>query len=238
MSSVQSRFTRLLDRGFYPAELPPVFKTTNYSTAARNGLLGVTEAKKRKYASHVVNFDGSTFQGNLRTFGIINPVSYCFLGQKISEGWPKINSVYKLSKFSDARPSFPAMNADGRAITSSPLSAKRRHLQHLAGAFPLLLYLDINRFYASLYTHTLPWSALGKEEAKRRFFNKTLSGHWSDTLDLFVRNCNSRQTVGIPIGPDTSRILSELLLARIDHEVWRQIKTLKAADFTHSIDDY
>ena len=48
---------------------------------------------------------------------------------------------------------------------------------------------------------------------------RTLPNHWSADLDRLTRNCNQRQTVGIAIGPDTSRIISELILSRVDAEL-------------------
>lgn len=41
-------------------------------------------------------------------------------------------------------------------------------------------------------------------------------GSFADRLDLLVRSCNRNQTVGIPIGPETSRIIAETISARID----------------------
>ncbi len=53
-----------------------------------------------------------------------------------------------------------------------------------------------------------------------------------------MRNCNQQQTIGIPIGPDTSRIISEILLSRIDHELCKKGSRLCAPQIFHNIDDY
>jgi hypothetical protein len=57
-------------------------------------------------------------------------------------------------------------------------------------------------------------------------------------LDALVRNCNQQQTIGIPIGPDTSRILSELILSRIDSELTSAGSGLASPQIYHNIDDY
>jgi hypothetical protein len=231
------RFRRLLDRGFYPQELPPNFRTQNFGHAMATK--SAIHPNPTKYWSQLIYFDGTTYQGSVRSFGIINPISYAILSDFISENWPQITNVFKLSTSSSNVPKFPRKVADlGRAFTSSTVSAKKLTQERLASGFPLILNLDISRFYGSIYTHTIPWSALGKEKAKSLFNAKKLSGEWSDSLDLFVRNCNERQTVGIPIGPDTSRIISEMILSRLDHGVSTSGKKIAAGQFIHGIDDY
>jgi len=237
MSSKRTRLVRLLDRGFYPVELPPVFATRNYSSAA-NSILANLSNQRTKHYSVMLNFDGSTYQGNLRTFGIINPVNFCILSDFIAAQWSNLQKVYKLSSSSGSRPVFPNKSASGRAIHTASLATKRQNLKHMAGSFPKVLTLDINRFYGTIYTHSIPWASLGKNEAKKRFHNHSLKSHWSDELDTLTRNCNSKQTVGIPIGPDTSRIISELILSRVDYDMVKNHSEIIPSAFFHNIDDY
>ena len=190
------------------------------------------------YSGSIVQFDGTTFRGHLRTFGVINPVNCLLLSKFIADNWQSISATYKISKSSGSRPKFPSVAADGRAIEVASIATKRQSQRHLASSFPIVLHLDINRFYGSIYTHSIPWAVLGKEEAKRRFASGTLNGHWSDTLDKLVRNCNQQQTVGIPIGPDTSRILSEIILSRLDYEICQTGSKVKSGALHHNIDDY
>lgn len=226
------RLTRLLDRGFYPAELPPPFQTRRFSDI-RNTL-----APPPDYAGATTYYDGATFRGTLRRFGVINPINYFLLSGFIADNWSDIRACYDLSKSSGARPTFPIASVEGRAIAVSTVASKRSAQRHLASVYPVILTADINRFYGSIYTHSIPWAVLGKEEAKRRFNSNTLDSHWSAHLDRLARNCNQRQTVGLPIGPDTSRIISEILLSRIDHELCAKGSGLRANQIYHSIDDY
>lgn len=232
MTSLRTRIIRLLDRGFYPVELPPPFKTRNFS-AVRNLL-----SPQANYHGSTTFFDGATFRGPLRTFGIINPINYLLLSKFIAENWSDFVSIYRLSESSGWRPKFPPLSSEGRAIEIASLARKRNSQRHLASVYPVILGLDINRFYGSIYTHSIPWSVLGKQEAKRRHRSNTLSGHWSDALDKLVRNCNQRQTIGIPIGPDTSRIISELILSRIDADLVSTGSGIASRQVYHSIDDY
>lgn len=213
-------------------ELPPTFGTRNYAIAVAGF------SPPAAYSGSTINFEGATFRGTLRSFGVINPINYFLLAQLIAEEWKSISAIYKVSTSSGAKPSFPKLSAPGRAIETTSISARRKNLRHLASMFPVIISLDINRFYSSIYTHSIPWAALGKEEAKKRHKNGTLSGHWSDKLDKLVRNCNRSQTVGIPIGPDTSRIISELILSRVDCELVESGTGLISRQISHNIDDY
>lgn len=230
--SKRTRLTRLLDRGFYPAELPPTFRTKNFASAI--GSL----AAPSNYVGSTIFFDGATFRGPLRTFGVVNPVSYFLLSEFIAEWWPSIQQVYRLSACSGARPIFPPITTQGRAIGTATVATKRKRQQHLASAFPVILSLDINRFYGSIYTHSIPWAALGKNVAKAQYQARTLRRHWSDKLDILVRGCNQGQTIGLPIGPDTSRIVSEILLSRIDAELTAPGSRIRSTQIYHTIDDY
>ena len=232
MPTANTRLTRLLDRGFYPKELPPPFHTKQFSRLLHRF------SPPQNYYGSTTFFDGATFRGALRSFGVINPISYFLLSQFIANHWQDISKVYRLSPCSGARPTFPAVSASGRAIAEASIALKRKSQAHLASSFPIILALDINRFYGSIYTHSIPWSALGKQKAKQMFRSGKLANHWSDTFDTLVRNCNQQQTVGIPIGPDTSRIISELILSRIDSELSTPESSMSSRQLFHTLDDY
>jgi hypothetical protein len=72
----------------------------------------------------------------------------------------------------------------------------------------------------------------GKETAKKKQNDKSLPGN---RIDRALRNCNDRQTVGIPIGPDTSLAIAELILSEVDVLLKKQYPKLSALRY---IDDY
>jgi hypothetical protein len=94
-----------------------------------------------------------------------------------------------------------------------------------------VLRTDINRFYQSIYTHSIPWAVHTKPFAKA---NRGMA-HIGNRLDLLTRSGQDGQTVGIPIGPDTSLVLAELLMQRCDRELLNTIPGLRGHRF---IDDY
>ena len=86
---------------------------------------------------------------------------------------------------------------------------------------PVILKADIANFFHTIYTHSIPWGVLGKQhvkdirEGKDKKAKSDLEKHWASLLDVAIQRGNSRETFGIPVGPDTSRIVAELLLAGV-----------------------
>lgn len=89
--------------------------------------------------------------------------------------------------------------------------------------FCKLLKLDVSKCFDSIYTHSIAWAILGKEIAKRNLSatNHTFSGEF----DRFMQTINYRETNGIIIGPEFSRIFAELILQSIDNKL--EVKLLK-----------
>jgi hypothetical protein len=90
----------------------------------------------------------------------------------------------------------------------------------------------VSQWYPSTYTHTLDWAIRGKKEAKE----KPATSGLGPLLDIHTRNGQDRQSVGIPIGPDTSLVLGELVLAQVDRE-FDDVVGRKAHGFRY-YDDY
>lgn len=77
-----------------------------------------------------------------------------------------------------------------------------------------LLKLDISKCFDSIYTHSLAWAILGKDVAKSKIgiTNQTFAGEF----DRFMQVINYKETNGIIIGPEFSRIFAELILQNVD----------------------
>ena len=95
-----------------------------------------------------------------------------------------------------------------------------------------LLRTDISRYYSTVYTHSIPWAIHTKAEAKA---HKRDMSYIGNRIDHAVQNCQDGQTNGIPVGPDTSLLISELLCSSIDQDVMNTIRYKSAFRY---IDDY
>ncbi len=95
----------------------------------------------------------------------------------------------------------------------------------------MLVIADISEFYHSIYTHSIPWALHTKATAKA---NRGLQ-LFGNAIDKLIRESQDGQTMGIPIGPDSSFVIAEILLTTIDAELVRRIPGIRGLRF---IDDY
>lgn len=113
-------------------------------------------------------------------------------------------------------------------------------LRRLEKKYRMCGYADISNCFNSIYSHSISWAILGKSEAK-----DCIEGGdgFSSEFDRLMRNSNYGETAGIPIGPEISRIFSEIILQRCDIEVEKSLSRkgfLDRRDYTirRYIDDY
>lgn len=148
-----------------------------------------------------------------RKLTIPNPVNQYQVAIQIVDNWQDIDSHCKQSTISLTTPTFSA-SPGKRAVAGreafSELPAARAKTR--AGA-RFVLSTDLNSFYQTVYTHSIPWALHTKAVSKMRTQDYGLLGN---RLDLALRNGQAQQTVGIPIGPDTSLVIAEMISTAVD----------------------
>ncbi len=95
-----------------------------------------------------------------------------------------------------------------------------------------VLKTDVQRFYPSIYTHSIPWALHGKAVAKTNR-SSSLVGN---VIDKAVRDAQDGQTIGVPIGPDTSAIVAECLMAAVERDLIAQVGALNGWRYTDDIE--
>jgi Reverse transcriptase (RNA-dependent DNA polymerase). len=100
-----------------------------------------------------------------------------------------------------------------------------------------LLKVDLSKCYENIYTHSISWAIFGKDASKEELNKKpnlrNTAYTKADQLDKFVRSINNNETKGIPTGPISSRIVSEIILSSIDGHLRE-----KGYHFKRYVDDY
>lgn len=90
-----------------------------------------------------------------------------------------------------------------------------------------LARLDISKCFDSIYTHSIAWSVFGKETVKDVMAGTIkdggLKGCFPDSFDDLMQSENYGETNGILIGPEVSRIFSEIILQNIDKNVYEEL---------------
>lgn len=221
----------LLDRGYFPEELPPAFFTRTFATKLvnklsqyqNNGSCAFSTAKTMSYNLFRV--------GNLRRhISIPNPIFYIELSQELERNWTKLESYVKQSKISKSTPIVGPRR--GRALVTSTHQKELLSVRaQVRGRSKYLLKADIGRYYPSIYTHSIPWALHTKSHAK---INRG-DGLLGNRLDKLVRNLQDGQTIGIPIGPDSSLLLSEIILTAVDQILINRMPNIRGFRY---VDDY
>ena len=156
--------------------------------------------------------------GFRRPLQIPNPRSYVKLADEFEAQWATISPHVQRNPFSMSQPIVTrtwerAVRPRFRYGEWSRLRPRDWRGQRF------VLQTDVSQFYSSVYTHSIPWALEGKSYAKKNI-GKTAS----DKLDKALRNVSDGQTMGVPIGPDTSFLAAEIVLAAVDRELGSKIR--------------
>jgi len=90
--------------------------------------------------------------------------------------------------------------------------------------YKYLAKLDISKFFGHIYTHSVCWAVKSKKFAKNP--KNRGSDHFEGALDKLFQDSNYGETNGILIGPEFSRIFSEIILQKIDCNLIKTIEDL------------
>ncbi len=83
--------------------------------------------------------------------------------------------------------------------------------------YDAMVQIDVSKCFDSIYTHSLPWAVLGKDQTK--FSLKESKATFGGKFDALMQNLNHKETNGIVIGPEFSRIFAEIILQSVDVEL-------------------
>ncbi len=126
---------------------------------------------------------------------------------------------------------FPRPHRFTNSITFLNLEQKFHHLYKV----------DIKKCFSNIYTHSISWAIYGKSIAKKRSQGKRLSG-FGEAFDDLMMAINDRETNGIAVGPEVSRIFSEIILQKIDLSIGDRLlnsDTLKGEfEIKRYVDDF
>lgn len=219
----------IIRHGYLPPELPPPFSMEDYA-ANLDKLpedLDTVGPRYSRCAYHSI----PRLQHLRRLLGIPNPLHQLKLAVLIERCWPEIEQHMGQSSLSLTRwqinPDPPrALSKVGKFDDLDTA----RILRSSASRF--LLKADLSRFYHTLYTHSIPWALHTKEVAKANRHNRDLIGN---LIDEAIRNTQDQQTMGIPVGPDTSDLISEIVGVALDLQLLGMNPHLTGLRF---VDDY
>ena len=230
----------LLTRGYFHDRVVPPFNSESMLLALPAVQQFVAEVLQKAEAeprftlpikrSRPVEHSVPKRKHSRRMLAIPNPRPYAILCTQIALNWP---ALYQLCVASPITMSAPASSGH-RAVQSAygqRAVANERAKRSVGQRY--LLKTDLVRFYPSIYTHSVPWAIHGKEVARA----DTQNHLWGNRLDVCLQAIQDKQTGGLPIGPDTSYIIAEMLSSRMDQMLQATIPSVPLKG-TRFIDDY
>lgn len=211
-------------------ELPPCFSTSRYTPEIADELATVNPSQERKkYWFDLVEYKATRFNNVPRVLSLIHPLAYARVYSNL-----KKNRVEILESMKDDNSVITAeQHNDGRMFIMNyeDHETKTKNILEISFGASFRAHADVANCFGSIYTHSLEWAVQGYEKAKERLQERG-EKHWSSTLDITLRNAKRNETSGLPVGPSSSSIAVEIVLAAVDRELAGKFR------FVRYIDDY
>jgi hypothetical protein len=219
---------RLLSYGLFPERLTGILNSEKFGIWALKNIKNTNLKDTYKLLTYKLTRNNNS----PRFLSIPHPLGYFTLSYVINQNWREIETRLHLVtdsvNISMIAPKLSNNNKRLFSMASYDQHQEKEKLQ-LKKQFGKKYFVqaDISDFYSSIYTHAISWALIGKELSKQQIRQK----NWYNDLDTSIRNIQDRESKGVPIGPDTSAIIAELLLSKIDQK-------LEEYDYIRFIDDY
>lgn len=230
--SAEELYEKFIRFGLFSDRLPDFFDCTNFFNYCKK------YSKNFKRDKHgLVKFYSSRCNDVPREIRIPVPMAYEQLCRDIRDSWNDINKYfyevtheqkYIVSRIhirkTETSDSLFNMNYGSFFDDGSPeidISIGKQYR----------VYVDISNCFSSIYSHSIPWSIVGREQAKKQ---KGRGDLWFNKIDSDIMRMSDGVSSGLPIGPHASHLLSEILLCRVDDE----LNKFGLKNYIRNIDDY
>ena len=220
----------LLNNGYFCEHFPKCFNTNSLGKKwdfIKYGLMQLIEMSSK--GTYPLSISMSKEGLLRRQMYIPNIISFLDLANYMGENYDFILSVCN-SKCSESKITH-IRTFDYPSNYRQSIYSRNAHFV----GYKYKLKLDISNCFNSIYTHSISWACVGKENAKKMYNNKSIQSNGykiGDKIDTLNSNMNGTQTNGLLTGPFTSRVSSEIILSELD----RLLK--KEYDFVRYVDDY
>lgn len=204
----------LLEKGYLPENLPPAFNSYLIAKALRE-TGGSDWWSNPKKTVRPATYNASKRGITRRTFSLVHPSTMRDSAKFAAQRWSDCLTFFQRANYSLSVPQY-SETGDRALQISAHSTVETRKIAQLS-KYRFIAKTDISRFYHSIYTHSLPWAFHGKAAAKvnRRSDSEEL---FFNRADHILRCGQDGQTIGIPVGPDTSRLFAEVVATAIDLE--------------------
>lgn len=221
----------MLQRGYFPKELPPAFNTYSFALMS-DDLKGHIEAGWGDVIAEPIQCSIPKNELGRRFIQVLHPLPFFFLAKYLTENYATLLRVCSKSTLSCSKPIRSSRLTQRYLIPRSKSVATFKEELLIKSLDKYVeLKVDLSNYYPSIYTHIIPWAIVGRNVAKeiwRSEKKKIKPGcsveekeayDMSNQIDILIEHCQEKQTHGIPIGPDTSFLVAETILSSLDEAI-------------------
>ncbi len=223
----------LLKNGLFSDKIVPLFTGESFCRFVLRNPSFVRKDKKRAYG--LISHRIVDHKNSIRIFKIPHPHPYAILCQEIKNDWDEIAKIIE-SNWQNKK--INALHV--RKMASKPeyvfcmeYSARIGEISDILLNSSIgnkyMVRADISNFFPSLYSHSIAWVVVGRQKA----FNNRGDKTWYNNLDKAVMNAQEKESIGLPIGPHSSNVISDLILSVVDKQLLD-----RGFKFVRYIDDY
>ena len=226
----------LQNESYCSIELPAYFDwqqiLNNTQEFLKKETININEAKNEETINYLLytNKDGAF---SWRRLEVVHPIMYIYVVNLIIENWKDLQKRFnEFAKNNKVKcDSIPVYTDKNKKSKSKQIEIWYNNFEQetikQAMKFRYMYQTDITDCYGSLYTHTIAWACIGKEEAK----NKRDKELWYNKLDACFQAMHNGQTNGIPQGSILSDFIAELVLGYCDKIASDKIEEKEIKDY-------
>lgn len=203
---------RMVAYGYLAKEIPSEFQTESLAKVLDKIQFDSLTKKEKSIWAKPVQFTIPNGEGFRRSISIPSPLHQILLSKLISENWEQLRVFLDQSKTSMTTPVASTkenISIESKINIKEKMNIRMKYLHNKN----YILQTDISRFYPTIYTHVIPWAFHTKDYIKKNLDKNSLLGNKIDSRIQFMQD---GQTFGIPIGPATSQVISEIVATAID----------------------
>ena len=233
------RLKRFVSHGYFAPELPPCFISEKLARFRRSILVGIDALPRIRrrtpnhhaFISEPAWFYFPRFGKDDRRHGVPNPVAHLLLSRVLADNYIDLRRRARSSKITSSPPVFDWSGS--RTLMRPSLQLRDDFRVNLSSRREEYVEADVRAFFHSIYTHAIPWAIDGKAFAKQNRGPE----RFGNMIDLLCRNAQDGQTIGLPVGPDTSRLIAEVVASAVDAHLQQRL-SIGGRDASRYVDDY
>ena len=238
-SSDERHFQEALTRwNYFPnqkaavSELPPCISTRRFTPEIAEKLVATIKLSesRKKLGFDLVDYRATRYNNVSRVLGLIHPLAYAHVYNTLQQ-----HRAQLIEAMTDENSAVCVnTHTDGRVLIMNYEDQESRTLKAIEQSFgkKYRAHADISNCFSSVYTHSLEWAIQGFNQAKANLVRKERVNHWSIEIDKVLRASKRNETSGLPVGPASSSIAVEAILAAVDKELRGRFS------FIRYVDDY